>query len=293
MKNFRAVVYVLLGAVSYGLLATIVKYANHLGIGTSAVTFWQFFIGFVFLIVLDLIWRKRSGQEIQKVSFKSKSKLVLWGTSLGLTTTLYYISIQYVPVSVGIILLMQSIWISLVLEIFIHKKRPNRAKIVGVIIVLIGTLLATNIFHTQYDISIEGLLLGLGAGASYSISLFASSSIALDVPSHIRSKYLVFGGLILIVLFWNIHILQQMSVSSLYWGIAIAIFGTILPPLLFTKGIPEVGISLGNIFASLEIPVSILSAVIILNESVEMIQWGGILLILFAIVLINKRVEQY
>ena len=75
MKNFRAVVYVLLGAVCYGLLATIVKYANHLGIGTSALTFWQFFIGFVFLIVLDLIWRKRSGQEIQKVSFKSKSKL--------------------------------------------------------------------------------------------------------------------------------------------------------------------------------------------------------------------------
>ncbi|MNH30663.1 EamA-like transporter family protein [compost metagenome] len=103
----------------------------------------------------------------------------------------------------------------------------------------------------------------------------------------------MFGGLILIVLFWNIHILQQMSVSSLYWGIAIAIFGTILPPLLFTKGIPAVGISLGNILASLEIPVSILSAVIILNESVEMIQWGGILLILFAIVLINKRVEQY
>ncbi|MNL68753.1 EamA-like transporter family protein [compost metagenome] len=97
----------------------------------------------------------------------------------------------------------------------------------------------------------------------------------------------------MIVLFWNIHILQQMNVSSLYWGIAIAIFGTILPPLLFTKGIPEVGISLGNILASLEIPVSILSAVIILNESVEMIQWGGILLILFAIVLINKRVEQY
>lgn len=291
MKNFRAVVYVLLGAVSYGLLATIVKYANHLGIGTSALTFWQFFIGFVFLIVLDLIWRKRSGQEIQKVSFKSKSKLILWGTSLGLTTTLYYISIQYVPVSVGIILLMQSIWISLVLEIVIHKKRPNRAKIVGVIIVLIGTLLATNIFDTQLNVSIGGLLLGLGAGASYALSLFASSSIALDVPSHIRSKYLVFGGLILIILFWNVHIIQQMSVSSLYWGIAIAIFGTILPPLLFTKGIPEVGISLGNILASLEIPVSILSAVIILNESVEMIQWGGILLILFAIILINKRVE--
>lgn len=291
MKNFRAVIYVLLGAISYGLLATIVKYANHLGIGTSALTFWQFFIGFIFLLALGLIWKKREGEEKVVVSVKSKSKLLLWGTSLGLTTTLYYLSIQYVPVSVGIILLMQSIWISLIVEIVVHKKRPNSAKIAGVIIVLIGTLLATNIFDEQLNLSTKGLLLGFGAGASYTLSLFASSSVALDVPSHIRSKYLVLGGLILIIIFWNIDIVQQMSLDSLYWGIVIAIFGTILPPLFFTKGIPQVGISLGNIFASLEIPVSIVSAVVILHESVEMIQWSGILMILLAIVLINKKVK--
>lgn len=289
MKNFRAVIYVLAGAISYGLLATIVKYANGLGIGTSALTFWQFFIGFIFLLFLDLIWKKRRGEKKVAVSFRSKSRLILWGTSLGLTTTLYYLSIQYVPVSVGIILLMQSIWISLIVEIVVHKKRPDTAKIVGVIIVLMGTLFATNIFNTELNLSVKGLLLGLGAGASYTLSLFASSSVALDVPSHLRSKYLVLGGLILVILFWNIHIVEQINLVSLYWGIVIAIFGTILPPLLFTKGIPQIGISLGNIFASLEIPVSILSAVILLNESVQTIQWGGIILILFAIVLINKQ----
>lgn len=289
MKNFKAVIYVLAGAISYGLLATIVKYANGLGIGTSALIFWQFFIGFIFLLFLDLIWKKRRGEKKVIVSFRSKSRLVFWGTSLGLTTTLYYLAIQYIPVSVGIILLMQSIWISLIVEIVVHKKRPTTAKIIGVIIVLIGTVLATNIFETELNISVKGLLLGLGAGASYTLSLFASSSVALDVPSHLRSKYIVLGGLILVVLFWNIHIVEQMSAVSLYWGIMIAIFGTILPPLLFTKGIPQVGISLGNIFASLEIPVSILSAVIILNESVHTIQWGGIIFILFAIVLINKQ----
>lgn len=291
MKNFRAVIYVLLGAISYGLLATIVKYANGLGIGTSALTFWQFFIGFIFLLGLDLIWKKRASEARIVVSFKSKSTLLLWGTSLGLTTTLYYLSIQYVPVSVGIILLMQSIWISLIVEVVVHKKRPNMTKIIGVIIVLIGTVLATNIFDAELNLSVKGLLLGLGAGASYTLSLFASSSVALDVPSHIRSKYLVMGGLLLIIMFWNISIVQQMTLDSLYWGIVIAIFGTILPPLLFTKGIPQVGISLGNIFASLEIPVSILSAVIILHESVVMVQWTGITLILFAIVLMNKKIK--
>lgn len=292
MKKYRAVAYVLIGAASYGLLATIVKYANQLGIGTSALTFWQYFIGFVFLLGLELVWRKTSPEETKKVPFKSKSKLILWGTSLGLTTTLYYLSIQYVPVSVGIILLMQSIWISLLFEIVVHKKRPNRAKILGVIIVLIGTLLATDIFDAKLDLSIKGLLLGLGAGASYALSIFASSSIATNVPSHVRSKFLVLGGLLFIMLFWNVQIIQELSLNSLYWGIVIAVFGTILPPLLFTKGIPQVGISMGNIFASLEIPVSIISAVIILHESVALIQWGGICFILFAIILINRKAAQ-
>ncbi|KKX50450.1 hypothetical protein [Sphingobacterium sp. IITKGP-BTPF85] len=48
MKNFKAVIYVLAGAISYGLLATIVKYANGLGIGTSALHFGSFLLDLYF-----------------------------------------------------------------------------------------------------------------------------------------------------------------------------------------------------------------------------------------------------
>lgn len=148
--------------------------------------------------------------------------------------------------------------------------------------------MATNIFNQNVIIDFRGILLGVGAGLSYSIAIFASSNIESKVPSSIRSQYLVFGGLILIVLFWNVDIIKDIKLSSLPWGILIAIFGTILPPLLFTRGIPKTGIALANIIASLEIPVSILSAIIILNESVATIQWIGVLIILIAVVSIKK-----
>lgn len=191
-------------------------------------------------------------------------------------------------VSLGIILLMQSTWISLIIEIFITKKKPSFHKIISVVIALTGTLLATNIFNQNVIIDFRGILLGVGAGLSYSIAIFAYSNIESKVPSSIRSQYLVFGGLILIVLFWNVDIIKDIKLSSLPWGILIAIFGTILPPLLFTRGIPKTGIALANIIASLEIPVSILSAIIILNESVATIQWIGVLIILIAVVSIKK-----
>lgn len=287
MKDLKSIIYVAVGACSYGVLATIVKYANDLGIKTSALTFLQFFVGFIFLVLLNRL--KKSPQNIEKIQTSSKIKLMIWGTALGLTTTLYYLSIQYIPVSLGIILLMQSIWISLILEIFITKKKPSFLKIFSVVIALTGTLLATNIFNQNVEIDFRGLLLGFGAGISYSIAIFASSSIDSKIPSSIRSQYLVLGGLILITLFWNINIFKDINLNSLPWGILIAIFGTILPPLLFTKGIPKTGISLANIIASLEIPVSILSAIFILNESVDLIQWIGVLIILISVLAINFK----
>ncbi|WP_159728637.1 DMT family transporter [Sphingobacterium sp. 18053] len=286
MKDYKSTLYVAAGACSYGLLATIVKYANHLGIHTSLLTFLQFMFGFLFLLAFNLL-SKRNAEEHNAIKFSSKIKLMVWGISLGLTTTLYYLSIQYIPVSVGIILLMQSIWISLVAEAVLLKKFPSKGKITGVIIVLLGTTLATNLFQNNNDLDYRGIILGFGAGISYALAIYASSTVEKELPSPIRSQFLVLGGLLLIVAFWNIDIIRYMQPNALPWGLLIAIFGTILPPLLFTKGIPKTGIAMGNIISSLEIPVSTLSAMLVLQEVVSGFQWFGILLILMAVIIIN------
>lgn len=286
MKDYKSTLYVAAGACSYGLLATIVKYANHLGIHTSLLTFLQFMFGFLFLLAFNLL-SKRNAEEHNAIKFSSKIKLMVWGISLGLTTTLYYLSIQYIPVSVGIILLMQSIWISLVAEAVLLKKFPSKGKITGVIIVLLGTTLATNLFQNNNDLDYRGIVLGFGAGISYALAIYASSTVEKELPSPIRSQFLVLGGLLLIVAFWNIDIIRYMQPNALPWGLLIAIFGTILPPLLFTKGIPKTGIAMGNIISSLEIPVSTLSAMLVLQEVVSGFQWFGILLILMAVIIIN------
>lgn len=286
MKDYKSTLYVAAGACSYGLLATIVKYANHLGIHTSLLTFLQFMFGFLFLLAFNLL-SKRNAEEHNAIKFSSKIKLMVWGISLGLTTTLYYLSIQYIPVSAGIILLMQSIWISLVAEAVLLKKFPSKGKITGVIIVLLGTTLATNLFQNNNNLDYRGIILGFGAGISYALAIYASSTVEKDLPSPVRSQFLVLGGLLLIVAFWNIDIIRYMQPNALPWGLLIAIFGTILPPLLFTKGIPKTGIAMGNIISSLEIPVSTLSAMLVLQEVVSGFQWFGILLILMAVIIIN------
>jgi drug/metabolite transporter (DMT)-like permease len=80
--------------------------------------------------------------------------------------------------------------------------------------------------------------------------------------------------------FLNIEIFKN-------YGLFLALFGTIIPPILLNAGFPKTGLGLGSIVASLELPVSVFMAFLILNEKVVFWQWSGIALIILAIVIMN------
>jgi drug/metabolite transporter (DMT)-like permease len=195
-----------------------------------------------------------------------------------------------VPVSVAIILLMQTIWMGVILEFFLARHLLNRTKIVGALIAIAGTLLAAKVFESDLTVNLTGIGFGLLAAVSYTATMYASNKVALELSIITRSKYLVYGGFIIVLLFWNVQILESISwIVFLKWGTFLGFFGTILPPILFNKGFPQIGTGLGSIIASLEIPVSVFSAYIILDENISTLQWLGIAIILLSVVLINLK----
>lgn len=289
--NLKGALYVATGAASYGILATFVKYANNQGVGTAGLAFSQYLFGALVLIFLSFLFSKK--QESDRIEYMSrfpKLKLVLYGGFLGLTTSFYYLSIQYVPVSVGIILLMQTIWMGVVVEFFMARHLINKTKIIGAVVALIGTALAAKLFESEIELDYRGIGYGLLAAASYTGVLYATSRVALEIPLFTRSKYLVFGGLLVILIFWNAAIFHEISWSVfLIWGSFLGLFGTILPPVLFSKGMPRVGTGFGSIISAIEIPISVVSAYLVLNEHISLLQWLGIVIILIAVVLINRN----
>ncbi|RZL19270.1 MAG: DMT family transporter [Pedobacter sp.] len=282
-----------LGASSYGMLATFVKMAYTEGFTTAEVTLSQFSLGVLGLLFLNLLRKNTANSNPQPLSKKSVLKLMTAGISMGLTSIFYYMSVQYLPVSVGIVLLMQTVWMGVILEMILHRKAPGGRKIISVFIILIGTLLATNIFKESIIINWVGIGWGLLAALSYTASVYASNSVELQLPPLKRSLFLILGGLITIACIFHASIGIDFSYDIfLRWGLFLALFGTILPPLLFTKGMPLTGMGLGAIIAAVEIPVSVLMAHFVLDEEVNLAQWTGILLILFSVVLMNLKLGE-
>lgn len=288
-KVIRGSILVGLGASSYGMLATFVKMAYHDGFSTAEVTLSQFSLGFAGLFVLNL-FRKRAPQQGTKPSaIKSTLKLVVAGTSLGLTSIFYYIAVQYVPVSAGIVLLMQAVWMGVVLETILQKKAPGPRKIISVFIILAGTVLATNILKQSVGINWTGFGWGTMAALTYTATMYTSNHLELHLPPLKRSLYLILGGLIIIAVIYHSALTREFSYRIFTsWGLLLSLFGTILPPLLFTRGMPLTGMGLGAMIAAVEIPVAIFTANVLLNEPVDLLQWLGICFILFAIILINN-----
>lgn len=289
----QGLLLVLIGAASYGVLATIVKYSNVIGIHTSVLTLVQSVAGVVFLFAYAWFNQKYINKHPiadSKIHLRSKINLMIFGTSTGLTSCFYYSSLQYIPVSFAIILLMQSIWMGLVLEAILKRQGIELYKLAGGALVLFGTVLAANVLSENYELNLLGLALGLLAAMSYTVTLYASSSIEMALPSYERSKYLVLGGLFVVLIYWNVDLIHHFKgVDFIFWGFLLALFGTILPPLLFTRGIPLIGIGMGAILASVELPVSILSAKFVLGETMSLSQWLGVLIIIVSVVVVNRK----
>jgi drug/metabolite transporter (DMT)-like permease len=295
IKNtiLKGVLLVGVGASSYGMLATFVKMAYAEGYTTPEVTMAQFLYGILGLLLINAFQKSKNKSVVTKASSKTIMQLMLAGTSLGMTSVFYYLAVKYIPVSIAIVLLMQTVWMGVLFEVVLEKKLPSNQKIISVFVVLFGTALATNLIENQTAFDWRGAVLGLLSAVSFTTTMFTANRVGIGVSSAQRSLYMLLGGFIIVLGFamatqttdFNFEIFAK-------WGIILALFGTIIPPLLFNAGFPLTGIGLGSIVSALELPVSVLMAYFILNEKVNALQWIGIVLIIFAIVIMNLNFKK-
>ncbi|MEN7547595.1 DMT family transporter [Rapidithrix thailandica] len=286
------IVLVTAGAASYGVLATLVRLAYNQGYTPSEVIFAQYLLGLLSFGVLYLFKQKQLRQpQPLKVKAKTYAKLTLGGSAFGLTGMAYYFSVQYLPVSIAVVLLMQSIWMGTVIECMINRRFPSIFKITGSLIVCVGTVLATNAHQNLEQLPATGIFWGLTTAVMYTISMTVANKVAPTLPAEKRSFYILLGSFLMVASIGLPSLLLKFDTSIFWsWGLLLALFGTVLPPFLFNTGMPKTGVGLGSILIAIEIPVSVSLAYFLLHEQVNLWQWGGILLILLAVVVLNYRI---
>jgi drug/metabolite transporter (DMT)-like permease len=290
----KGVILVLFGACSFGILSTFVKLAYADGYSLSDVTGTQAFFGAIILWLCYFIQTKTRKPLVVK-TISPWYILLVAGSFTGLVSMFYYQCVKLVPASLAIILLMQFVWISVLLELFIYKKKPTKLQLLAVFFVLAGTVLASG-FTTQNfsEINIKGIVFGMLAALCYAIFLMLNGKLGNDYPPLKKSALMITGACILIFIALPPQFLTNGALGgSLFkWGIILAVFGTVIPPICFSNGIPKAGLTLSSILSSVELPVAVMMSSLVLHEQVNFTRWMGVLIIISALIIPNFRFKK-
>lgn len=287
MKNMTYIVMVLLGATLYGTMSSFVKLTYSRGYNAAEISFTQAALAALFLGICTFATRKNNTEKLTpKVLFS----LLLTGSAIGLTNFLYYLSVNYISASLSIVILMQFTWFSLLLEWLIFKKRPSRIELLTVIFILIGTVIAGNIFSAEkYSFSLKGVVLALLSSLTYASYIVANGSVGNGGRWQSKSTFIMIGSACTIFLINSKTIITGNHFDSdfLLWAIFFAVVGTTIPTALFAVGIPKIGAGVSAILMTVELPVAVLCAGLVLHERVSLLQVTGIIIMLAAISTMN------
>jgi drug/metabolite transporter (DMT)-like permease len=293
---FKYSFLVLVGACSYGVISTIIKIAYMHGFTVNEVIGSQYLFGFIMFLICVTLFSRR------KVSFKQALILMITGTTTSLTGIFYGKSLETIPASIAIILLFQFTWIGIVIEAIAVKKLPGPDKVLAGGILLIGTFMAGNIFgHDAFSLSDPGIIWGLLSAVSFSLFIFASGKVAIELPSLNRSLFMSLGAALFLLIVFSPDFLTNGSMQSGLWiyALLLGFFGVFIPVVLFSIGTPKIGSGIATILGAAELPMAILCSVLILKEQVTILQTAGIAMILIGIVtpqlyhfLKHKRLEK-
>ncbi|MFD1768240.1 EamA family transporter [Sphingobacterium suaedae] len=291
MDKIKGILAVFLGAASFGILSTFVKKAYAQGFNLGEVTGIQALFGMLFLwIALGLLAGINPKYFHRYASSSPKWLIIFSGLSTGAVSILYYKCVQLVPASLAIVLLMQYIWIGQLIEFLLFGQRPTIKLLLGIVIILGATALATGLLEQDLQqLDVLGLGYGLAAATAYAIFIIVNGRVGNDYPPLQKSALMVSGAFIFVFLTLQpLSIFDSQTLRTLWpYGLLLSLFGTVLPPVLFAYGIPKTGVSLGSILSAVELPVAVCMSNVVLQENVSFIQLVGVGCILLVVIFLN------
>lgn len=275
---------VFIGACCYGILATVVRIAYDRGFSPGQVVGAQMAFGCAMLWLLAFARR-----AVHPIDLRVAFTLVLAGIPTGLTGALYYASVHELrSASLAIILLFQFTWMGVLVEAVLERRLPRRAEIASLVLLLVGTVLATGVLEGSLGaLAPLGVALGLASAASYTAVIFVSGRVAPSVDPLYRSALLCTGALLTVFVMYPPHFVVDGSLVAGLFGLSIttALLGSVVPTLFFAIGVPRIGASLASIIGAVELPAAMVAARLVLDEPTSPMMWGGVAAILVGVAL--------
>ncbi len=208
-------------------------------------------------------------------------------------TVCYFTAITMMPLSTAAILLYTSpMWIMLMSVVFFHEKL-NRIKLLALALAFAGCVLVSGI--SGEGVTLTGLLIGLGSGIGYGLySILGTVALRKYSPYTVTAYTFLFAAAGSWLICSPKDMISKFSAapdiaSLLLFCCLTALITAVIPFLSYTLGLRTVEASKAGILATIEPMVAAVVGILVFSEPLTLLSGLGILLILFAVILLNRN----
>ena len=289
MKKISSIL-ILVAGILWGSMGLFVRKLNALGLVSMEIVGLRASVTTVVMFLFLLFFKRK----LLKIHLKD-----IWcflGTgicSIVFFNYCYFKAITLTSLSVAAILLYTAPAIVMVFSYFMFGEKFTKRKLLSLVMTFVGCILVTGILNDTGEISISGILVGLGAGLGYALySIFSRYALERGYQSLTITFYTFLVATIGTFFLADMRQVVEVAIDSgkiFLFCLAFGILCTVIPYLTYTLGLQYVENGKASIIASVEPVTATLLGVFLFREKITVIGILGIVLVLAALVLCNER----
>ena len=290
MIQKAAPVFVTGAAILWGILVIFIKNLSVAGLSSMEIVTLRVYGAALLLVIGLLLYNKK----LLKIKLKDAWCFVgTGGVSIVFFSYCYFKNVTVSSVAVSSILMYTSpIWVTLFARL-VFREKINKQKLMALVLAFVGCALVSGIAGGVGQVSVEGLLLGLGSGIGYGLySIFAR--IALEKGYHpmtVSAYTFLFACMGVLPFIKPAEIWNKMSVTPglWVWALCMVFFSTCMSFTLYTIGLKYMEAGRVAVLATLEPIVTTLVGVVVYKEMLSLVMILGIAMVLGASILISRE----
>lgn len=285
--NKKAYFYVITAASLWASLGIFVKVLNEYGFSTKQIVFIRAAFA---LFTLSIFLIMKTGRL---PVIKPKDSIYFIGT--GICSFLffnwcYFTAIKLTSLSVAAVLLYTAPAIVMLLSAVLFKEKMSLRKVIALVLTFIGCVFVTAFVQEPgYEVTVKGILAGLGAGLGYALySIFGRYALMKYDSITVTLYTFLFASISLIPITAVKNIITLFSnMNVVFFAAALGVVATVLPYLLYTKGLSFLEAGNASIIATLEPIIATVLGIIFYGEPITLFKILGIMLVVFAVSIIK------
>ena len=281
-----------LAGVCWGLTGLCNRFITPAGFSQSQIMFLRGLIPLILLALYMLLFNRAAFKIKLKDLWCFLGSGLLSLTMFGLA---YMSAMQEMSLSMAVVLLYTSPIFVILISAPLFKERITPAKIIALVLVVVGAVCTTGVIMGSLNITAIGLVYGIISGLGYALySIFSRLAFQRGYkPLTVTFYTFLFSVIALAFLCEPWEIPSMITTPSLVgWIMALGIVTCLIPYLLYTKGLEGIENGTASILATIEMVVATLVSALFFQEPFGLANLIGIVLVFAGIVVMNVRVPK-